>query len=92
MLKLSVAVRSSLSSSFFFPLLLDVTHTFIYQLQDGGVQLSNFGLLKKKISYNKRSLEAEILVNNLSLYKIFIVVKKINGHSGVNFSFILVRK
>ena len=32
------------------------------------------------------SLEAEILVNNIFLYKLFIGVKKINGHSGVNFS------
>ncbi len=33
------------------------------------------------------TLEAEILVNNISLCKLFIGVKKINGHSGVNFSF-----
>ena len=28
-----------------------------------------------------------MLVNNIFLYKLFIGVKKINGHSGVNFSF-----
>ena len=27
------------------------------------------------------------MVNNIFLYKLFIGVKKINGHSGVNFSF-----
>ncbi len=27
------------------------------------------------------------MVNNISLYKLFTGVKKINGHSGVNFSF-----
>ncbi len=55
-----------------------------YQLQDGGVQLSSFG---KDFVGLKPTLEAEILVNNISLCKLFIGVKKINGHSGVNFSF-----
>ena len=35
-----------------------------------------------------RTLDAEILVNNIFLYKRFIGVKKINDHSGVNFSFV----
>ena len=32
-------------------------------------------------------METEILVNNIFLYELFMGVKKINGHSGVNFSF-----
>ncbi len=64
--------------------LSSLTSRIHYQLQDGGFQLSSFG---KDFVGLKRTLEAEIWVNNISLCKLFIGVKKINGHSGVNFSF-----
>ena len=45
------------------------------------------GYFRERFRRDLASLEAEILVNNIFLYKLFIGVKKINCHSGVNFSF-----
>ena len=47
----------------------------------------SLGYFRERFRRDLALLEAEILVNNIFLYKLFIGVKKINGHSGVNFSF-----
>ena len=66
--------------------LFDVTHTLLAPRWRRSV-VEFWATLEKDFVGIQRSLEAEILVNNIYLHKLFIGVKKINGHSGVNFSF-----
>ena len=61
--------------------LFDVTHTFSSKMAAFSCRI--LGYFRERFRRDLGSLEAKILVNNIFLYKLFIGVKKINGHSRV---------